>query len=57
MFSWFSYLIWGDDTQHTTITTITPKIPDSNTSLDTLRVGDYDEKIVKMRESLRKSTN
>ena len=55
MFSWFSYLIWGDDTQNTTITT--PKIPDSNTNLDTLRVGDYDEELVKMRESLRKSTN
>ena len=54
MFSWFSYLIWGDNTQNTTDKL---KIPDSNTNLDKLRVGDYDEKLVKMRESLRKSTN
>ena len=55
MFSWFSYYLWGNENNDTS-TTI-PKIPDSNTNLDTLRVGDYDEQLVKMIENLKKSTN
>lgn len=56
MFSWLSEYIWGSPTNEINKVDI-PKIPDSNNNLDKLRVGNYDEKLIKMRESLRKSTN
>lgn len=57
MFSLFSYYIWGETPNEKNRIEDLPKIPDSNKNLDTLRVGNYDEHLVKMRESLRKSTN
>ena len=55
MLYWLLEYIFGSNDDKTDKENI-PQIPDSNLKHVNLRVGDYNEDLIKIREKLRKST-